>query len=295
MFDRIFCFRAMGYHFFLLASPFLPGPNVSIINRAWMPAKQFAKAIGTTEESLNKRFSHLFVARVPGCWKWRNLVNVAEHGRIILRRFWSNEKDVEDAVKQLEKHCLPRPDDVEEKDDEEEKDAKDKEEADDEEGVVPKKRVREVEEKNGEEHQTHEDAVVKLLRVHTKHIEGMVKDAMDLVKTKAIKAMTALPEFRSRVSKVADDLVAEEVLAKREAANVAFEAWKEKRRAQLKAEMRAELRAELEPEIRQEREQALSVLTLAYNPALGEAVTNRVSERGVQGIDLDVFFDSRKK
>lgn len=283
----------MGYHFFTLTAPFLPSANVAIINRSWMTAKRFAAAIGTTEEKLNKHYSKLFVRRVPGCWKWRNLVNINEHARLILKRFWSNEKDIEAAVKQLEKHCLPRPDDVVEKDDEVEEDGKDKEEVieveEDDVAVVPKKRTREVEKKNGEDHEHHtqEDAIVKMLRVHTTRIEGMVKQVFEMMEDKAVKAMTSMPEFRNRASKVADDIVAEEVVAKRAAANVAFKAWKEKRQTQLDAE--------LEAEMEKKREQALSVMTLSYNPALAEAVTNRVSERGMQDVDMDVFFAARGK
>ncbi len=250
-----------------------------------MSVKCFARALGTTAEELAKVFPKLVVHEIPGCWKWRDFIKVSKHGRLIMSHFWENEAHVEAAVKQLEMHCRPRADDIKE---EEEVDEEDKEEVGE---VLPKKRGREEKEKkNNEEQHTQED-VIKVLRVHTSRIEAIVKQGMELLTEQAVKATTSLPEFRTRVSKVADDNVAEEMVPKRAAAEAEFKAWNAKRRAKrrvtMDAEVRAELRAELEPEIRAQLQQA-------YNPALAEAVANRVSERVIQDVDVEEFFAKKK-
>lgn len=188
----VFC----RYH--VLSPPLAQNTNVPILDNKWMPLTAFAIAIGVKGDRIKEKFPHLRVHNVLGLQQWQELVNLEEDAQPILMCFWMSLSSVQSAMKLFKSYCKPRKGDRP--------------------LAVPsiaaaapapapvKKRDRE-----------EDEPLTKLLGDHFARVENLVKHAFEMMEDKAVKAITAMPEFRQRVSRIAAKEIEEEKVLKRRA------------------------------------------------------------------------------
>ncbi len=284
-------------YYYALSEPLTPA-NVPIMNNKWMPVASFALAIGVLEDKIREQFGKSLVYNIAGFQNNNAMIDLERDAKAILTYFWRSTANVESALKLFRTYCIPRKGDV----------------VPDvtlipaaaapvaapakvhplavptisvaatvsTPSLVPTTKKREREE---------DEPVKKMLSDHLVVITDLFKQAVDLVRENAIKSMTAVPEFRQRVIKEADKGIEEEKAVKRVAMDAALEAYRVNRKTHMDAALEKEMAAERATHMANMQR----AMEMAYNPALAEAVASRVSERSIQGFDVDDFFNSEKK